>query len=290
MQQAAAINRHAFEMAQRGAIYSARAELMRSLQLLAAGLDGEEGGSRHQQMLAAGLRALEEADDFVTQDPLAIDQLDVARVVAGHQTILLKDEPNDSLSPQVALGRYMTYSQQQIAEAVGNLPPGSAALYALGKIYSLPAAAHGPTDVTGGAKSVAYYQASLQVDSRNYLAANELGVLLVQFGRLPEARAAFCHSLSIVAQPVIWENLAVVLERLGEQQLAASARQQAALVAQRSGGVLPSPYNVQWVDQSTFASSMPLNVDSTKGSPAPAEPPAQKSVAEAQTWWPSIRR
>ncbi len=288
MRQAAAINRHAFEMAQRGAIYSARAELMRSLHLLAAGLDGEEGGSRHQQMLAAGLQALDEAGDFVVQDPLATDQLDVARLAAGHRTTLLKVESADGLSPQVALGRYLTYSQQQLAEAVGNFPPGSAALYALGKIYSLPTAAHGPTDVTGGAKSVVYYQASLQVDSRNFLAANELGVLLVQYGRLPEARAAFCHSLNIVAQPVIWENLAVVLERLGEQGLAVSARQQAALVAQRTGGVLPSPYNVQWVDQSTFASSMPLNVDPAKGSAAQSAEP--KRTADASAGWSIIKR
>jgi hypothetical protein len=290
MQHADAINRHAFALAQRGAIYSARAELMRSLHLLAAGIDGEEGGTRHQQMLAYGLRALEESDDFVTQDPLAIDQLDVARVVAGHQTIVLKDEPND-VSPQVALGRYLTYSQKQIAGAVGNLPPGSAALYGLGKIYSLPATAHGPSDVTGGAKAVVYFQASLQVEPRNYFAANELGVLLVQFGRLPEARAAFRHSLSIVSQPVIWQNLAAVHERLGEKELAANARQSATVVAQRTGGAAPSPYDVQWVDQSTFASSMPINVDSTKGvANTPTQVAEPKRTADASAGWSVFKR
>ena len=46
----------------RGAFYSARAEFIQALRLVAQGLDAETGGTDRSRALANGLRALEEAE------------------------------------------------------------------------------------------------------------------------------------------------------------------------------------------------------------------------------------
>jgi tetratricopeptide (TPR) repeat protein len=197
------------------------------------------------------------------------------------------------------MGRYLTYAQEQLAGAVGDIPQGSAALFGLGKVYSVPAAAHGPKDLTGGAKAVTFYQAALMVDGRNFMAANELGVALVQFGRLPEARAAFLHALSISSQPVVWQNLASLHQIMGENKLAEQARQSATLAANQGGKGVPalSTFDVHWVDPATFVHSMPLDSDPIKPAPATAQqqppqptPPQHKSLADVLPWSSSSRK
>ena len=237
-------------------------------------------------MLAAGFTALDEADDFVAHGFGVSGESQVLEIARAHQTPVVKDDPQTAWTAQAALGRYLTYAQEQLAGAVAGIAPGSAALLGLGKVYSAPEEAHGPKDATGGAKAVVFYQAALMVDRRNYLAANELGVALVRFGRLPKARTAFLHSLSITSQPVVWRNLAAVHQSLGERDLAARARQEAVVAASRlgRGAAGLTPYDVQWVDPTTFARSMPINADPIKGVLATTPQPQQKSVADAFPW------
>ena len=218
--QADAQTAHGFELAQRGAIYSARAEFVAALHTIAAALDSASGGNSHERMLTAGLQALDEADDFAAHGASASSDGDVARIVAGHQTPVLKDAPLSGISCTAAMSRYLTFAQEQLAGCTAGIPAGSAALYGLGKIYRVPESMHGPADPTHGAKAVALYQAALLVDSRNYRAANELGVLLAKFGRLPEARAALLHSIAVSPQPTTWQNLSAVHQTLGERDLA----------------------------------------------------------------------
>ncbi len=298
------INRHGYEMAQRGAIFSARQDYLQSLQTVAEALDAQRATQSHQRMLAAGIKALDEADDFAAIDIRSGAQLDIASIAGSHQTPVMKDEPRENWSAQAAMGRYLTYAQEQLAGAVGDIPQASAALFGLGKVYAVPAAAHGPKDLTGGAKAVTFYQAALMVDGRNFMAANELGVALVQFGRLPEARAAFLHSLSISSQPVVWQNLASIHQIMGENKLAEQARQSATVAANQNGKGVPSlsTFDVQWVDPATFVRSMPLDADPIKSAPStaqqqPQQPPQQqqqpaqhKSLADVLPWSSSSRR
>ena len=197
--QADAQTAHGFELAQRGAIYSARAEFIAALHTIAAALDSANCGNNHDRMLAAGLEALDEADDFAAHGASAAGDADVARIVAGHQTPALKGASLTGLSCTAAMSRYLTFAQEQLAGCTAGIPAGSAALFGLGKIYRVPESMHGPADPTHGAKAVALLQAALLVDNRNYRAANELGVLLAKFGRLPEARAALLHSVEALA-------------------------------------------------------------------------------------------
>jgi tetratricopeptide (TPR) repeat protein len=284
-QRAEALNRHGFELAQRGAIFSARMEYMQSLETIAEALDAQHATHIHQRMLVAGFKAIDEADDFTSHHILAGGELDVAEIVRAHQTTILKREPKQDWSAKGAMGRYLTYAQEQLAAAAGDVPQASAALFGLGKVYSVPPAAHGPPDSTGGAKAVVFHQAALMVDGKNFMAANELGVLLVRFGRLPEARAALLHSLSISPQPVVWQNLAEVHQAMAEYELAAKARQSAEMAANRMGraGALAA-YDVQWVDPATFVRAKPIDADPIKAAPAPAPAAESKSVAGSVLW------
>ena len=215
VRQANAQTAHGFELARRGAIYSARAEFIAALHTIAAALDAGNAGNAHERMLTAGLQALDEVDDFA---PHAVESdADVSRIVAGHQTPVLKDIPLSGMSCATAMSKYLTFTQDQLAGCSAGIPAGSAALYGLAKIYWVPESMHGPADATHGAKAVVLHQAALMVDSRNYRSANELGVLLAKFGRLPEARAAFLHSIAVSPQPTTWQNLAAVHQSLGEQ-------------------------------------------------------------------------
>ena len=284
-QRAEALNRHGFELAQRGAIFSARLEYMQSLEMIAEALDAQRATHAHQRMLAAGFKAIEEADDFTSHNILSGGELNVAEIVRSHQTTVLKDELKQDYSAMGAMGRYLTYAQEQLATAVGDVPQASAALFGLGKVYSVPPAAHGPPDATGGAKAVVFHQAALMVDGRNFMAANELGVLLVRFGRLPEARAALLHSLSISPQPVVWQNLAEVHQAMAEYDLAAKARQSAEIATNRMGrdGTLAA-YDVQWVDPATFVRAKPIDADPIKATPTPTPATESKSVAGSVLW------
>jgi len=261
-----------FELAQRGAIYSARAEFVAALHTIAGALDSASAGNSHDEMLEEGLQALDEADDFAANGAMAQSDADVSRIVAGHQTPVLKDAPLSGLSCTAALSRYLTFAQEQLAGCTAGVPAGSAALYGLGKIYCVPESMHGPADPTHGAKAVALHQAALLVDSRNYRSANELGVLLARFGRLHEARAALLRSIAVSPQPTTWQNLAAVHRLLGERDLAARAYHESVLAAarpSRTGAAGRSAHIVQWLDPATFATTTPVNIDGT--------PPAQSS-------------
>ncbi|MHC4180908.1 MAG: hypothetical protein ACYSWU_25710, partial [Planctomycetota bacterium] len=107
-------------------------------------------------------------------------------------------------------------------------------------------------------KAVAFYQAALLTSPRNYLAANDLGVLLARCGNCREAEAALKYSLSLHPQAAGWRNLAVVYRQLGQTALARRADQlsESALraeIARRRAFGNPSQHPVRWMDPATFA-------------------------------------
>jgi hypothetical protein len=296
--------RKGFELAGRGAFYAAKLEFHQALRIVAQSLDAQQGGTRRMDALAAGLEALAEADSFVSTPPGRT--LDLAAVVASHRTPVLKGADLTNVSLIAALQQYYTYAQEQLAVAGGQEPVASVALYGLGKTYAVLPAAGGAV-VTEAPKGIALHQAALLVDSRNYMAANELGVLLARCGQLQAARAALQHSVRLAAEPATWRNLARVHEMLGETSLAREASHQAqhaASTASRSGTQAGSQRSVAagaprqpvvWVDPSTFAAAARAEADPpASGRPnatAPAAPtprPATSPVPQpGRTAWPT---
>lgn len=258
--QAAAMSRRAYQMAQKGMLFTARNELVQSLRLVAQALDVQQRTDRHTAALSAGLTALEEADDFAPQAGREATVIDVAMIARGHRTQLLKEARG--VSPVVAQQQYFNFAQQQLADAVAGERAASQSLFTLGKIQMALAGQSAEPQSLYGPRAMVFHQAALAVDGRNYLAANELGVLLARYGQLTDARRALLHSVSLRSHAPGWHNLAIVHERLGETELARLAENERQLLAQRPTPPAAAPVDekaIEWVDARTFAAHGPKN-------------------------------
>jgi len=275
--QADRLTRHGFELAGRKAYFAARAEFIRSLRLVAQGLDAENQTTAHSRALAAALTAISEADDFLPQRSALEADLDIPAIIDGHRTPVLKDAENRKLTPMLAMKCYLTFAQEQLAAGCGREIAGSMALHGLGKLYAAVAGKRTIGIRTTQPKAVVFYQAALLVDPLNQMASNDLGVLLAGCGNCPEAKTALEHSLSICPRSTTWKNLAEVYRRLGQAErarradrLAAAARQ--AENTRRKARYGTSQRHIRWVDPNTFAKSYAKNPSLRRPAPARAEP------------------
>lgn len=275
----------AFRMARRGALYAARAELIQSLRTIAQAVDTLEQDQRRSQALATGFQAMKEADDFFVRSDTLEHDLDVEGIVLAHRTPVLKGRSLQGVTSLVALQQYYSFAQQQFAIAAAGTPAGSRALYGLGKVHMTLARESGDDRSHQAPKAMAFFQAAMQADSRNYLAANELGVLLAQFGQLAEAKQALLHSVSTHSHAEGWQNLAVVHARLGEHELARLANEERQLLVARSGGRAGSNSPVEWVGPREF--NAVGGPDPMAGTPQPAtarsQQPAGSRSASSQS-------
>ncbi len=275
--EADAHNRHGFELAGRGAYFSARAELTLAVRLVADALDAEHQTTKHARALAAGLTALKEAEDFMPTRSQVKADLDLAILLGGHRTPVLQDVPTDNLTPLTALQCYFRYAQEQLATAVGEEFAGSMALYGLGNLHRTLAAQRSSSLRGAGPKAVVFYQAAILACPHNHMAGNELGVLLARGGRYEEARVALEHSVLAYQHSTGWNNLAVVYRELGLPGLAEYADWQSQAARQAEAARRAEPpddhgQQVQWVEPATFARSYAdpagAEISSVSGFPA----------------------
>jgi tetratricopeptide (TPR) repeat protein len=261
--QADQLIRHGFELAGRKAYFAARAEFIAALRLVAQGLDTDEQTISHGKSLAAASTALKEAEDFIPRGSMLEANLDIPALVASHTTPALKNADTSQTTSLSALKSYLTYAQEQFAAAAGREISGSMALRALGKLHD-ELGQHQNTDIQAAApKAVVFYQAALLVAPQNYMAANDLGVLLARAGNLRDARAVLEHSAANGYQSTVLRNLATVYQKQGRSDLAAQANQRAMLAQQteqarrQAAGALAADGSVQWVAPNTFAQTSP---------------------------------
>ena len=208
----------------RGAFYSARAEFIQALRLVAQGLDAETGGTDRSRALANGLRALEEAESFMPRGSQLEADLNLTTLIQAHRTPVLKERDPGELSPLMAMHEYYNYAQEQFGVAFGHEPSASLALFGLGKIETVMGSSGNTQNRSAIPRAIAFHHASLIVDNTNYRAANELGVLLARCGQWEQARDVLQMAARTYPQSEIWHNLAKVHERLGETTLAAQAQ------------------------------------------------------------------
>ena len=122
-------------------------------------------------------------------------------------------------------------------------------------------------------KAVVFYQAALLVDRNNFLAANDLGVLLAQAGDYGSARRALEYSVAIYPHSTSWHNLAVVYRQMDQVAMAqraerqAAARQQIELARRPAGG--PGQPAVRWLDGHSFAETSANPPDARGATPSP---------------------
>ncbi|MCC9609283.1 hypothetical protein LOC68_05995 [Blastopirellula sp. JC732] len=243
---------HSFSLAQRGAFFSARAELIQALRLLTQTLDTERQTHEYSEALAEGLLALEEASDFVPEGSRLEANVNLERLIQSHRTPILKNVDASQLTPLVAAQQYFSHAQDRLATACGGVPEASAALYGLAKLQPYLKSGSGGDKALIGPRSIALHQSAFLADPQNILAANELGVFLARYGQLNDAKAVFVKGLRAHSLADTWNNLAKVHELLGEQEMANLAREEAKYAAAQ-GGVAPKGNFVRWVSPEAFA-------------------------------------
>lgn len=281
--------RDGLRLAERGAIYSARAKFIEALRAVARALDVEQQTALYTKALTAGMTALKESSDFTPRSG-ATQEIDVRHAIISHRTPVLKHNEGGLPSATLAVQRYYTYAQEQLAAAAGQDPAGSFALYCLGRI-SLAPEQTALNAQEKASQAVVFHQSALLVDPANFVAANEAAVLLADAGRLEQARTLLLQSLSVAPQAAVWQNLAIVHTRLGENDLAAQARSKAASLAHPAPVTSTGP--VTWVDPATFAriksASDGLQLPLTASKPAvqaPAVPQAAPAKPSVSAWLP----
>ncbi|HLA85401.1 MAG TPA: hypothetical protein VJL29_11455 [Thermoguttaceae bacterium] len=293
--------RRGFDLAGRKAYHSARSEFVQALRVIAQGLDVEHASQVHSQALAAGLTALDEVDDFVPVGSGLEGNLNLAEIIAGHETTVLKLADQGRLAPLECVERYMDYARERLADAAGGEVAGSMALQALGKLHWTLAERQESGRAIDDTKAVALFEAAAQVCPENYLVLNDLGVLLARGGRTADARAALERSAALAHDPTVLANLAGVYRQLGDPRRAEQIQRGAAAIlasrgAPRRDPARPAP-NVVWVPPQEFAKSYasvagpwqpaPIkreNLDTTPSSAAPNATPAP--VQQASRGWP----
>ena len=265
----------ASELANRGALFAAHEEFLRVMRLVTQALDADLGRPFHAEALSAGLQALDEAQSFSMAGKRVEADIHLAGFIAGHHTPVLKGVDPLTLTPLLAMQRYYDYAYKQLTLAGNDEAIASETLYSLGRIETLIAGEH-PESSSGGPKAIALFQAALSVDAKNSRAANELGVLLAQCGRLPEARDVLAHAMRTAPIPIAERNLLELDRQVAAQdpnnpfppQAAgnpfagpgpATAVDQAEALASR----------VQWIDANTF-NTLPDHFDAVPpGTPLP---------------------
>lgn len=286
--------RRGFELAGRGAYFAARAEFLGALKLVADGLDTEQRTDRHGRAFAAALTAMREAEDFLPRGSKLENEVNVAMIAASHDTPAIK-KAEGTISPIVAVKRYMTYAQEQFAAAVDHEVAGSIALHALGKLHGAMAKKKIGLVAANEPKAIVFYQSALLAYPRNYMAANDLGVLLAQCGEPSQAKAVLEHSLALSQQSATWNNLSVIYRQLNMTAASNQAARQAVVVQQaemaRRRAILGTAQDtVQWVDPQTFAQTSTTAPDTNGGNPRGSQPavvgkaPARPSTAERMSW------
>ena len=245
----------AYRMVENGAYEEARAELFQALWQIAHALDEKFNQTAHCRALEDGKRALKEVEDFIPNSTQSTDQLDLAAIVAGHRTPVLKEVPVDQMSISIALKAYYGYARLHLARAGEGQTIASEALYGLGKLHAITAR-QSKRRQSHESIAIVMHQAALTVDEKYYLAANELGVMLAYHGQHELARDAFLHCLKIRAMGATWHNLATVHLQLGELELAQLAENE----FQLSSSTAPQtkdvkfPATVRWLDPREFLS------------------------------------
>ncbi len=272
-QQADRQTRHGFELAGHGAYFAARAEFLGALRLVAEGLDAEQKTNTHSCDLVAALTAIKEAEDFLPRAGRLETDVNLPEIIANHATPLLKDNCKNANSLE-AMRRYMTFAQEKLAAAEGKEVAGSMALHAMGKLYEAFSQKKNAIVVAADAKAVLYFQAALLVYPKNFMAANDLGVLLARSGRYADARSMIEHSLSLNPQSTGWQNLAVVYRQLGNPAMAQQASSYAMTLrqaedARRRNLSATSNNSVQWTDSQSFARTSTNTPSTARSAPMP---------------------
>jgi tetratricopeptide (TPR) repeat protein len=273
------------QLAKRRAFFSAEADFIDALRIVARGNDAITQNSQEQHLIALNqaLTALTEANDFVNEVTLQGDRL--FRLVEVHQTPVLKNATVEELSTGLALEEYHRFARRRLIQAAGSEPVAAEAFYRLGKLQAEMAKESTAKKSLGGAKALVLYDAALVIQPNHALAANELGVALAKLGKLTEARQILAKASRSNSHGEIAYNLAVVDRALGYNMTAPQLAQGP-----------PPAMDLEWVAPSAFGSQPVANAQFANPQLAQRQQnPAQANNLQQQQntetpWWQVWRR
>ncbi|TWT46841.1 hypothetical protein [Botrimarina hoheduenensis] len=276
--------RSGFALGRAGAMYAARNRFIGVLRRIASAKDSQQGSTNHSEALAAGLRALDEADDFAPTGDALEAELDVRSIALSHGTAVVREAAGETAAHE-AVALYCREAVDRLAEAAAGEPAGSMALYGLGKTYARIDAQS--DDPHAARKCLVMHQAAIAARPENHLAANELGVRLAMAGRYDQASVALRRAAGQQgAAATVYENLAQVERRLGRTAQATSIAAAGQRIAQTEirHGAVSRRHGVEWVRPEAFnngAGSAGDTLPATASARTTPSPVAQAPVAQA---------
>lgn len=198
----------------RGAVHSARQEVLTSLRQLFRGIDLHRRTWESEPVFQQGWTALKESEDF--ERTAITEPTSVHRIVQSHQTAILQETRLDLISPAIASQHYRAYARDAFLTAVDRHPWGADLLYALGKTYEKEAQQQPERQVSLLQHATVCFQAAHMVDPKRHHIANQLGFTLLQLDRVGEALVALHAAIASQASVNAFQNLAEAYRRTGQ--------------------------------------------------------------------------
>lgn len=211
-QQAAEQLSQARRQSARGTLLSARRSAFETLRLIADANDLLIGNVTSATALQQARTALRESEDFAGRfGPVGPEA--ISRMVASHQTTILKGCDTSQLNGSRATDLYLDFARSQLADVAEANPIAIEALVVLAEVER-------QTETPGplsDAMVISLLRAAIQAGPNDPVVANELGFQLLKQGLLEEAQWALEHSYRLHPSRSAGVNLAETLRQRGDQ-------------------------------------------------------------------------
>lgn len=203
----------------RGAFFSARQEAENAIGMLIRHIDLLDNQFRCEPAWRQAQQALREAEDFSRNQQALGDENGLHRLIAAHETEVLKGASLKDLSPLTAAQHYRAYAEKQLVEASQLHPWASELYYVVGRTYQAEADQDTNRVDSLRANALTFYRAARQILPTNAVACNQLGYLLLQLDRPEEAREALVAAVQLKSDEAYLSNLAEASRRLGDRAM-----------------------------------------------------------------------
>ncbi len=265
---------HAKESLQRGATHSARRYATEALRLAVEMQDAANGGNEHTRSLTTALDAIRESKDFCGQYG-SVDARVLTRMVAVHETSVLKEADLSTMSSLQATEAYLQVAKDALVQAAGGSDDACDSLVMLGVVEKRLASENDPH---AGAVAMTMHRAAVEISDRSPVAYRELGNTFMSQGLYPQAAWSFEQSVRLRPSRSSYQNLLEASRKTGDSETSRRC------VAALDDPNLPSGIAIKTLTPDAFAasfrpdpSSMPVRTAST---PKPASEPKLGSDPE----------
>ena len=217
-------------MLRRGAIYSARQTCWQALEELCRVLDLHRPDGKRVEALRRAMVAMREEEDFYRYSSLQNSRSDlISNLSWSHETPVIREwlkqqttsatsRDIQQISPLIAAQHYRSYAREQLIAACDHHPWAADLLYALGKTLEKQAWEDSSRSALIQQHAEIIYQAALETNPKQYLAATQLGYVLLQLDRPQEARDILAYSVNGLPTTAGYQNLREACRRLNDQQ------------------------------------------------------------------------